>query len=82
MRMQGYVQVYVYQDKLYIMANYTAQMAAADKKFLASIKKAGTRKAVLDLYWKHKKEHELLLAKHLKEEFVAVNKIKSKIKPL
>ena len=56
-----------------------SQVAASHKRFNASLKRAKTRQAVLNAYWKHKKEHEKLLAKHLKEEFALVNKIKSKI---
>ena len=61
------------------MANYTSEVAAAHKRFQAALKKANSRQAVLNTYWKHKKEHEKMLAKHLKEEMALVNKIKSKI---
>ena len=61
------------------MANYTSEVASIHKKFQAQLKKANSRQAVLNAYWKHKADHERLLAKHLKEEMVQVNKIKSKI---
>lgn len=61
------------------MANYTSQVNAAHKKFQASLKRAKSRQAVLNAYWKHKKEHEQILAKHLKEELAQVNKIKGKM---
>ena len=48
-------------------------------KAKAALKKANTRQAVLNAYWKHKKEHEKLLAKHLKEEMDTVKKIKDKM---
>ena len=61
------------------MASYTNQVAAIHKKFNIAVKRAKTRQAVLNAYWKHKKEHEKLLAKHLKEEMALVNKIKAKM---
>ena len=61
------------------MANYTSEVAAIHKKFQAQVKKAKSRQAVLNAYWKHKADHERLLAKHLKEEMAYVNKVKSKI---
>lgn len=33
----------------------------------------------MNAYWKHRREHEKLLAKHLKEEMNQVNRVKSKI---
>ena len=47
---------------------------------LAALKKAKSRQAVLNCYWKHKAQHERLLKKHLREEMAQVNRIKSKIK--
>jgi len=61
------------------MASYTSQVDASNKRFQADLKRAKTRQAVLNVYWKHKKDHEKLLAKHLKEELALVNRIKSKI---
>lgn len=61
------------------MANYTSEVAGAHKRFQTALKRANSRQAVLNAYWKHKKEHEKLLAKHLKEEMALVNKIKGKI---
>ena len=61
------------------MANYTTQVAAIHRKFQAAIKRAKTRQAVLNAYWKHKADHERLLRQHLKEEMALVNKIKGKM---
>lgn len=61
------------------MASYTAQVAEIHKKFNNQLKKAKTRQQVLNVYWKHKAEHEKLLKKHLKEELDQVNKIKNKM---
>lgn len=61
------------------MASYTSEVASLHSKFKSQLAKAKTRQGVLNAYWKHKKEHEKLLAKHLKEEKTMVDKIKDKI---
>ncbi len=60
-------------------AGYTKAVTASQRKFQAALKKAKTRQAVMNVYWKHKKEHERMLAKHLKEEMTQVIQVKSKI---
>ena len=62
------------------MASYSAQVASIHKQFQAALKRAKSRQAVLNCYWKHKAQHERLLKKHLKEEIAQVNKIKARIK--
>ncbi len=59
--------------------SYTKAVTASSRKFQAALKQAKTRQAVMNVYWKHKKEHERMLAKHLKEEMTQVNQVKSKI---
>jgi len=59
--------------------SYTKEVVSSHKRFQTSLKQAKTRQAVMNAYWKHKQEHERLLAKHLKEEMQDVNHIKSKI---
>ena len=61
------------------MASYTNEVAKIHRSFQTAIKRAKSRQAVLNAYWKHKREHEKLLAKHLKEEMALVNKIKGKM---
>ena len=61
------------------MASYTNQVAAIHRQFQAAVKRARTRQAVLNAYWAHKKAHERLLKKHLREEMSQVNKIKNKM---
>ena len=56
------------------MAGYTSDVAKSHKKFTTALNRAKTRQACLNAYWKHKKEHENLLKKHLKEELAEVNK--------
>ncbi len=60
-------------------AGYTKAVTASHRKFQAALKNAKTRQAVMNVYWKHKKEHERMLAKHLKEEMTQVIQVKSKI---
>ena len=60
-------------------AGYTKAVTASHRKFQAALKSAKTRQAVMNVYWKHKKEHERMLAKHLKEEMTQVIQVKSKI---
>ena len=62
------------------MANYTAQVATIHRQFNLALKRAKSRQAVLNAYWKHKAQHEKLLNQHLKEEMAQVNRVKSKIK--
>jgi hypothetical protein len=60
-------------------SSYTKAVAASHRKFQAALKRARTRQAVMNTYWRHKKDHERMLAKHLREEMSTVNRIKSKI---
>ncbi|SVC67180.1 uncharacterized protein METZ01_LOCUS320034, partial [marine metagenome] len=56
------------------MASYSAQVASIHRQFQAALKRAKSRQAVLNCYWKHKAQHEKLLKKHLKEEIAQVNR--------
>ena len=62
------------------MASYSGEVASLHKNYQAALKRAKSRQAVLNCYWKHKAQHERLLKKHLREEIAQVNRIKSKIK--
>jgi hypothetical protein len=35
---------------------------------------------MMNIYWRHKREHEAILRKHLREEMAEVNQLKKKIK--
>ncbi|HXG74333.1 MAG: hypothetical protein QW177_07205 [Candidatus Nitrosotenuis sp.] len=59
--------------------SYVRGVAAIHRKYQAALKRAKSRQAVLNAYWKHKKESERLLAKHLKEEMAEVKRIKGKM---
>lgn len=61
------------------MANYASQVNVIHKQFQAALKRAKSRQAVLNAYWKHKRDHERLLKKHLSEEMAQVKKIKDKM---
>ena len=56
------------------MASYTGQVATIHRQFNAEIKRAKSRQAVLNAYWKHKAQHERLLKQHLKEAMAQVNR--------
>lgn len=60
-------------------ASYARGVAAIHRKYQSAIKHAKTRQAVLNAYWKHKKESELLLARHLRDEMGEVKRIKAKM---
>jgi tripartite-type tricarboxylate transporter receptor subunit TctC len=61
------------------MASYTNEVAKIHKQFATAIKRSKSRQAVLNAYWVHKKQHEKLLKKHLKEEMAQVNRIKNRL---
>ena len=61
------------------MASYTAQVNVIHKKFNAAVKKAKSKQALNKAYSSHKKEHERILKKHLREEVALINKAKSKL---
>jgi hypothetical protein len=62
-----------------LMANYTAEVNAIHKKFNDAVKKAKTKKSLNKAYSVHKKAHERLLKKHLREETAMINKAKKKL---
>jgi hypothetical protein len=59
--------------------SYARAVAGIHRKYQASLRRAKSRQAVLNAYWKHKKESERLLARHLKEEMSEVKRIKGKM---
>lgn len=61
------------------MASYVNQVNAIHRQFQSGIKRARSRQSVLNLYWAHKRQHERLLKKHLREEMAQVNRIKNKL---
>lgn len=61
------------------MASYTAQVSVIHKKFQNAVKKAKTKQSLNKAYSAHKKDHERLLKKHLKEEIAMIDKAKKKL---
>ena len=62
-----------------LMANYTAEVNAIHKKFNAAVKKAKTKKSLNKANSVHKKAHERLLKKHLREETAMINRAKKQL---
>ena len=61
------------------MTSYTAEVGVIHKKFQAAIKRARTKKALIKALSVHRKDHERLLKKHLREETAMINKAKKKL---
>ena len=61
------------------MASYTAEVSVIHKKFQNAIKRAKTKKSLNKAYSVHKKDHDRLLKKHLREEIAMINKAKKKL---
>ena len=61
------------------MTSYAAQVSAIHKKFKNAVKRAKTKQALNKAYSTHKKDHERLLKKHLREETLMINKAKKKL---
>ena len=61
------------------MASYTAEVSAIHKKFQNAVKRAKSKKSLNKAYSIHKKDHERLLKKHLKEETAMIEKAKKKL---
>ena len=61
------------------MASYVNQVNALHRQYQSALKRARSRQSVLNLYWAHKRQHERLIKKHLREEMAQVTRIKNKI---
>ena len=59
------------------MASYVGQVNAIHRQFQASLKRAKSRQSVLNAYWAHKRQHERLLKKHLREEMAQLIALKT-----
>ncbi len=56
------------------MASYTGQVAAIHKRYNAAAKRAGSSRTLMKAFRAHKKAHERLLKRHLREELTAVKR--------
>jgi hypothetical protein len=61
------------------MASYTAEVSVIHRKFQNAVKRAKTKTTLNKAYSVHKKDHERLLKKHLREETAMINKTKKKL---
>ena len=61
------------------MASYTNEVSAIHRKFQSAVKRARTKTSLNKAYSVHKKDHERLLKKHLKEETAMIKKAKKKL---
>ena len=61
------------------MTSYSAQVNVIHKKFQNAVKRARTKQTLNKAYGIHKKDHERLLKKHLREEMALINKEKKKL---
>ncbi|HYL65829.1 MAG TPA: hypothetical protein VEU72_01595 [Nitrosopumilaceae archaeon] len=60
--------------------SYFRTVEASHRKHASAIKKARSKQGLMNLYWRHKREHEQLLKRHLREEMAEINRLKKKIK--
>jgi hypothetical protein len=60
--------------------SYFRAVEASHRTYTRAIKSARTRQGIMNLYWKHKRQHELLLKKHLRDEMAEIINLKKKIK--
>lgn len=61
------------------MVSYSSEVNAIHKKFQNAVKRAKTKKSLNKAYSVHKKNHDRLLKKHLREEMALINKLKQKL---
>ena len=61
------------------MASYTAEVSVIHKTFQNAVKRAKSRKSLVQALSKHRKDHERILKKHLKEEAAMIEKAKKKL---
>jgi hypothetical protein len=59
--------------------SYVRGVAAIHRKYQTALKHSRSRQSVLNAYWRHKKESERLLARHLKDELAEIKRIKGKM---
>ena len=62
-----------------MMASYSSEVNIIHKKFQNAIKRAKSKQSLNKAYSIHKKDHERLLKKHLREEMLMINKAKKKL---
>ncbi len=58
--------------------SYFREVEKSHRNYTAALKRASSRQAVMNLYWKHKRQHEALLRKHLRDEMLEIVQLKKK----
>ncbi|MDE1728241.1 MAG: hypothetical protein KGH81_03550 [Thaumarchaeota archaeon] len=58
--------------------SYFRVVEQSHRKYVAALKHARSRQSMMNLYWRHKREHECLLKKHLKDEMAEIIQLKKK----
>jgi len=58
--------------------SYFRMVEKSHRKYTAALRRARSRQAIMNLYWRHKREHEGLLRKHLREEMLEIINVKKK----
>jgi hypothetical protein len=61
------------------MASYTTEVSVIHKKFQNAVKRAKSKKSLIQAMSQHRKDHERLLKKHLREEAMMIDKAKKKL---
>ena len=61
------------------MASYTNEVSVIHKKFQSAVKRSRTKTSLNKAYSVHKKDHDRLLKKHLREETAMINKAKKNL---
>ena len=60
--------------------SYFREVEKSHRRYLMALRRARSRQAVMNLYWRHKRQHEALLRKHLREEMLEIIQVKKKFK--
>ncbi len=59
---------------------YFREVEKSHRNYTSALRRARSRQAVMNLYWRHKRQHEALLKRHLIEEMAEIVQIKKKFK--
>ncbi|MEO9276893.1 MAG: hypothetical protein ABI340_03805 [Nitrososphaera sp.] len=60
--------------------SYFRSVEKSHRKYTSNLRRARSRQSIMNLFWRHKREHEALLRRHLKEEMAEIIEIKKKFK--
>ncbi|MDE1763506.1 MAG: hypothetical protein KGH88_04580 [Thaumarchaeota archaeon] len=60
--------------------SYFREVEKNHRTYNAAMKRAQSRQSMMNLFWRHKRQHEALLRKHLKDEMLQVIQLKKKFK--